>query len=527
MREDSVAHDEKSMSNGDRCDMRLFSAWCSVVVTGCNAILGNDIGHLGEAFADHLSDASADVVSDRVAAAGIDSSPNDGPDVSNTPAPDAIGSVGSPCNTRYDLSCAGYAQQVVLICNSSSVWTELQGQYCIGKQVCDPRTGPNQGTCQDVVAGCEGKKPGDKFCSAMVPIATVPPKSLTCGPDLLTTTNETCPHLCVEGECSGVCDPGARQCSGNGVQTCQTDGTWGPASACPYNVCVGLGTCSAAAGCYGVPATCGPNQNGDCCAANRVTGGTYNRSNDASYPATVSDFRLDNYEVTVGRFRKFVVAYPGSLPVAGAGKNPSPSDQPDAGWNASWNALMPFDANMLASGLQTCDAKDHTWTNIAGDNENLPIDCLTWYEAYAFCIWDGGRLPTEAEWNYAAAGGDEQRAYPWSKPPSDETIDDTYAVYCGGPCSSPRSVGSRSPAGDGKWGQSDLAGNVLEAVVDLANAYSTSCDNCSNSTVGAERVLRGGSFNTVAQSVLTSFRSFHSPQGDRYLSMGARCARQP
>jgi formylglycine-generating enzyme required for sulfatase activity len=52
---------------------------------------------------------------------------------------------------------------------------------------------------------------------------------------------------------------------------------------------------------------------------------------------------------------------------------------------------------------------------------------MDWYEAYAFCIWDGGFLPTDAEWNYAAAGGAQQRAYPWSNPPTSLTIDPSYA----------------------------------------------------------------------------------------------------
>ena len=70
--------------------------------------------------------------------------------------------------------------------------------------------------------------------------------------------------------------------------------------------------------------------------------------------------------------------------------------------------------DLQAHGGSYCDATHATWTaSSTGGQENLPINCVNWYEAYAFCIWDGGFLPSEAEWEYAAAGGSEQRQYPW------------------------------------------------------------------------------------------------------------------
>jgi formylglycine-generating enzyme required for sulfatase activity len=157
-----------------------------------------------------------------------------------------------------------------------------------------------------------------------------------------------------------------------------------------------------------------------------VVGGSFDRGNDTSYPAAISTFRLDTYEITVGRFRKFVSAYPTSKPSSGSGKNPN--NPADPGWGSAWSQSMPADQVTLKAVVQ-CDSTYQTWTDAVGSNENRPIDCITWYEALAFCIWDGGRLPTEAEWNYAAAGGSEQRVYPWSVPASSQTIDCTYASY--------------------------------------------------------------------------------------------------
>ena len=66
-----------------------------------------------------------------------------------------------------------------------------------------------------------------------------------------------------------------------------------------------------------------------------------------------------------------------------------------------------------------------TWTISPGANERKPLNWVSFYIAFAFCVWDDGRLPSEAEWNYAAAGGDEQEGrYPWGA-----GLDQTCAVY--------------------------------------------------------------------------------------------------
>ena len=87
-----------------------------------------------------------------------------------------------------------------------------------------------------------------------------------------------------------------------------------------------------------------------------------------------------------------------------------------SGWKSEYTDGLVADKNALVTALGCHQFS--TWTNTpdtVGTGETRPIDCVTWYEAQAFCIWDGGRLPTEAEWNYVAAGS-QQRVYPWSVP---------------------------------------------------------------------------------------------------------------
>jgi formylglycine-generating enzyme required for sulfatase activity len=261
-----------------------------------------------------------------------------------------------------------------------------------------------------------------------------------------------------------------------------------------------------------------------------VPGGTYYRSydgvdyTDKSHPATVADFYLDKYEITVGRFRQFVNAGMGTVaspPASGAGAHPLIAG---SGWNSAWNTNLSANTNSLESGMK-CYAGYQTWTDTAGSNESQPMNCLDWYTAFAFCAWDGGRLATEAEWNYAASGGSEQRYYAWSSPATSTTIDDSYAVYCGGPCNGTQNVGSKSPKGDGKWGQSDLAGNVWEWNLDwYASPYPTPCNDCAELTTASYRVIRGGYFSSNASNLRSADRNNSIP-GVHGSIMGARCAR--
>jgi sulfatase modifying factor 1 len=294
---------------------------------------------------------------------------------------------------------------------------------------------------------------------------------------------------------------------------------------------------------------------GSCCASLEVLGGSFVRSYDGvstgfttqSAPVAVSGLRLDQYEITVGRFRQFVTAtVAGWLPASGSGKHVhlnsgkglTDSSSPnafEAGWDVSWNANLAVTATGWNTNL-ACDPTSATWTPAAGSNERLPIDCVTWFEAYAFCIWDNGFLPSEAEWNYAASGGGEQRVYPWSSPPAETTIDCTYANYFGADggtdfCVMPgvgetNAVGSESPMGDARWGQADLAGNVFEWNLDSFAPYGAGYPDSAYLASAPFRVIRGGDFASDVSFLLASDRRSDDPT-DRSADIGARCARVP
>lgn len=294
---------------------------------------------------------------------------------------------------------------------------------------------------------------------------------------------------------------------------------------------------------------CGPTANESCCTTLKVEGGEFARDNVATYPATVSSFYLDRFEVTVGRFRAFVDAFIGGFrPAPGSGIHAHlnggrglalVSGGYELGWKSEWIDKFPTSRADWTGELSCQNSKYQTWTDAldAGGASNArdarPATCMSWYEAYAFCIWDGGFLPTEAEWNYAAIGGADQRKYPWSNPPSSTLLDCSFANFGGlfwpssSSCSDagPTKVGLLSPTGDGKWRQADLGGNVYEWTMDeYASPYTNPCVDCLHTDGSNSRVYRGGAFSSADGNVSGASRhTTLAVWGGE--SVGMRCAR--
>jgi formylglycine-generating enzyme required for sulfatase activity len=165
------------------------------------------------------------------------------------------------------------------------------------------------------------------------------------------------------------------------------------------------------------------------------------------------------------------------------------------------------------------------------------MNCVNWYESFAFCIWDGGRLPTESGWEYASAGGSQERQYPWGNVPVADNTPGTadFAAYgcmadgsMYGVCS-PADIppaGSR-PAGKGRYGQRDLAGSMLEWALDTWGEYpSTAVGDHAQLNAAANRVIRGGYFSSEAWGLRATNRNSTSASS-RSGVVGVRCARDP
>ena len=160
-------------------------------------------------------------------------------------------------------------------------------------------------------------------------------------------------------------------------------------------------------------------------------------------------------------------------------------------------------------------------------SEQHPIVCVSWAMAVAFSEWIGGRLPSEAEWEYGARGpmesADDYAVFPWG----DDQIDCDHAAYSGCP-GDEVDVGSFSPLGDSPFGLADMAGNVYEWAQDCyhdsyagAPGDGRAWEGCG---AGGDRVLRGGSWINAAEYCRSAYR-YGSTPGYRDFVLGLRPAR--
>jgi len=163
----------------------------------------------------------------------------------------------------------------------------------------------------------------------------------------------------------------------------------------------------------------------------------------------------------------------------------------------------------------------------SSDPDNHPVRYVSWDDAVAYCEWLTGKLrrqiqlPTEAQWEYAARGSDG-RIFPWGDEadPDKANYDDT-----GINTTSP--VGC-FPSGNRPCGISDMAGNVWEWCQDwyAENYPSGSVTDPIGSSSGSDRVVRGGSWRSLARSCRSAYRSSFTP-GSRHDNLGFRLCFSP
>ena len=217
------------------------------------------------------------------------------------------------------------------------------------------------------------------------------------------------------------------------------------------------------------------------------------------HSVTVNGFWMDRNLVTNAQFKEFVERHP------------------------EWRA------GRISQGLHNGHYLEH-WKGgeVKPEIAQYPVANVSWYAAVAYCQAEGKRLPTEAEWEFAAKGN-RNGIFPWGNEPADKTR----ANYSNSGLGTPSKVGSYPGNGFGLF---DMAGNVWEYLADEWAPYRAGTQK--NPIAGSDlfdqgdtflkvksrRVIRGGSFGGAPINMWVEYRDSHPPENAKEF-VGFRCAK--